>query len=200
MRAKRVHRQKDGLLRAIIVRTSASPGAARDSRPPYDRSVAPETRYVLHRRRGGTGSATGGGRLGGGHLQVGQVPAIGPALAAAVVAVGLLTGCGEPAAPAATEAATASPTPSADPITQCAAQLAYWVNEALRGAPDRGYDYQEMGLSGAKYEALNAILDRMGTAPTGDSKAAAWANEQSRAACVEVAARPTSTVSRGGWP
>lgn len=91
-------------------------------------------------------------------------------------------------------------TRTADPIAQCAAQLEYWIGERLSGAPDRGYEYQGKGLSGVKYEALNAILDRADAPPTADPAAATWAHAQAQAACVEIAARPTSTVSRGGWP
>lgn len=36
-------------------------------------------------------------------------------------------------------------------------QVTYWVGESLRAAPDQGFDYQHMGLSGATYDVVRAV-------------------------------------------
>ena len=66
----------------------------------------------------------------------------------------LVAGCG------ATVPASAPPstTPRPDPVAACAAQLTYWADEDLRGAPDRGFDYQERGLTGAQADALADLV------------------------------------------
>lgn len=107
--------------------------------------------------------------------------------AAIVLAVLALCGCGkdEPAA---------QPTPTPDFVTSCTSQLEYWADQLLNG-PDKGYDYQHMGLSMDKYEELRAIVKRakqQGLPPGG------WLHEQAVAACRRIAAKPKPTG--GGWP
>lgn len=110
------------------------------------------------------------------------------ALAIAVAAV--LTGC----APAPAPAPAAPPPP--DPVTVCTNQLTYWAGEQLRGAPDGGLDYQEMGLTGAQSAALATLVDQ--TRAQGPGRSPGWVADRARALCTELATRPPSTAR--GWP
>ena len=107
---------------------------------------------------------------------------------AAVVLAGLLAvaGCG------ATEPASARP----DPVDACTAQLTYWADEDLRGAPDRGFDYQERGLTGAQADALADLVAQ--ARAQGDAPPPGWIATQARERCTAIVARPPSTA--GGWP
>ena len=79
--------------------------------------------------------------------------------ALALAAACLLAGCATaPPTVARTPSATSSPTPSTpDPVQACVRQVTYWVGESLRAAPDQGFDYQHMGLSGATYDVVRAL-------------------------------------------
>jgi type IV pilus biogenesis protein CpaD/CtpE len=112
-----------------------------------------------------------------------------------VLVAGLLTACGTaPEVPAVPVAQTTTAGP--DPVTVCVNQLTYWAEEQLRGAPDRGFDYQEMGLTGAQADALRGLVDEA-RAP-GQARASDWLPARARTLCTEIAARPPSTG--GGWP
>lgn len=112
-------------------------------------------------------------------------------LAAAVV----LVGCGSPAV----EAPAPSVSARVDPVVACTAQLDYWVQASLApDAPDHGFDYQEMGLSGRSYEALVEILDQARQSPTPVSDA--WVHDRTSAACHALQASPRPSSSAGGWP
>jgi hypothetical protein len=107
------------------------------------------------------------------------------------LAVALVTGCAPSAAPAPTVAASPSP----DPVSACADQLTYWAGEELRGAPDAGYDYQEMGLTSAQYDALTTLVDEARAQP---GLPPDWVPNRARALCTQIAAQPRPTG--GGWP
>jgi hypothetical protein len=116
---------------------------------------------------------------------------------AAVLLTGLLAGvlvagCG------ATVPASAPPstTPRPDPVAACAAQLTYWADEDLRGAPDRGFDYQERGLTGAQADALADLVAQ--ARAQGAALPPDWVASQARERCAALVARPPSTA--GGWP
>jgi hypothetical protein len=103
----------------------------------------------------------------------------------------LLTGCVE-ASP--TASPTTATTPPPDPVDVCTNQLAYWAAEDLRGAPDRGFDYQHRGLTGAQADALRALVDDA----RARQLAPAEVRDRARAACTDLVARPPSTG--GPWP
>jgi hypothetical protein len=107
---------------------------------------------------------------------------------AALVGV-LLAGCAPTAPPP-----PAPPAPAPDPVTVCTNQLAYWAGEELRGAPDAGFDYQEMGLTHAQFDALDALVAQARAEGLPPDRLAARAREL----CTTIAAEPRSTG--GGWP
>ncbi|WP_328994028.1 hypothetical protein OG394_06560 [Kribbella sp. NBC_01245] len=112
--------------------------------------------------------------------------------ALALAFVGLLVGCGgEPAS-------TPSPTPSKDPVASCAEQLDYWAAEMLSGKPDKGYDYQHMGLSMDKYLELRTIVKQAKALKAKNQLSPTWVHDQSMAACKRIVAKPKPTG--GGWP
>ncbi|MCA1847070.1 MAG: hypothetical protein LC792_28535, partial [Actinobacteria bacterium] len=60
-----------------------------------------------------------------------------------------------------------------------------------------GFDYQEMGLSDAQYEALRRLLQQArqpGVRPTPQ-----WVLTQAKAACAKLPKAPTSSPATG-WP
>ena len=80
----------------------------------------------------------------------------GRRLAAAIALLALAaTSCGGQAPPAATTPATTTST--VDPVATCVTQLVYWAKDILGNAKDTGLDYQEMGLDGDQYEALQKL-------------------------------------------
>ena len=105
----------------------------------------------------------------------------------------LLAGCAA-AAPAAPAPVTTAATPPPDPVTVCTNQLTYWAGEELRGAPDAGFDYQEMGLSHAQFDALGALVTEARAHGLPPDRVAALAREL----CTTIVAEPRSTA--GGWP
>jgi hypothetical protein len=120
---------------------------------------------------------------------------------AAVSAAALLSGCGSAGstAPAATPSpAVSAPAVSApaDPATICANQLTHWAGEELRAASDEGFDYQEMGLTGAQFAALGTLVEE--ARAQGPDLPPDWVADRARALCAEIAARPPSTG--GSWP
>ncbi|MEV6611394.1 hypothetical protein [Kutzneria sp. NPDC051319] len=121
----------------------------------------------------------------------------GRLLVGAALAV-VVAGCsGGPAAP---PAATTS-TSTVDPVAVCVNQLVYWAKDILGNAKDTGLDYQEMGLDGDQYEALQALVDEARKHQSGGTVPPDWLQEQARAACTTLAAKPKPTTSsRAGWP
>jgi len=86
-----------------------------------------------------------------------------------------------------------------DPETACSRQVTYWVGQQLRRAPDQGFDYQEMGLSGRTYDVVRAVTSAARAARRSDDD---WVAQRSRSACREAVARWTSAPAPegGGWP
>jgi hypothetical protein len=121
-----------------------------------------------------------------------RVDATAPVVLGALV-VALVAGCA-PTAPAG-PAPTAVASPSPDPVSACANQLTYWAGEKLRGAPDAGYDYQEMGLTSAQSDALDTLVDEARAQPNLPPD---WVPNRARALCTQIAAQPRPTG--GGWP
>ena len=117
---------------------------------------------------------------------------------AAVVLTGCSPGCSPSRAAAPTEPASAPPStaPRPDPVAACTAQLTYWADEDLRGAPDRGFDYQERGLTGAQADALADLVAQ--ARAQGAALPPDWVASQARERCAALVARPPSTA--GGWP
>lgn len=108
------------------------------------------------------------------------------------------------AAVLATAACSAGPTPPAPTTTPstvdiCVNQLVYWAKDILGNAKDGGLDYQEMGLAGDQYEALQALVEQ---ARRQQPLPPDWLPQQAKAACAKLAAKsPTPTTSGGfGWP
>ena len=103
-------------------------------------------------------------------------------VAATVAAGALAVACaGKAVAP---PPAAPRPAPTPDPVAACVAKLTHWADVQIQGGPDSGLDYQEMGLSGAEYQALNEIVKRAGPAGTGA------VGPLVRDACTQLAAHP----------
>ena len=114
---------------------------------------------------------------------------------APLVAV-LLAGCGTGPAAAPATPASRTPAPTPDPVTVCTNQLTYWATEELRAAPDSGFDYQEMGLTGAQFDALGVLVAE--ARAQGPALPADWLAARARALCTQITAQPPRTG--GGWP
>jgi hypothetical protein len=112
-----------------------------------------------------------------------------------VAALLAVAGCaGGPATPPAA-------TSTVDPVAVCTNQLVYWAKDILGNAKDTGLDYQEMGLDGDQYEALRALIDEARRHQSGGTVPPDWLQEQAKAACTKLAAKPKPTTSGGnGWP
>jgi hypothetical protein len=93
----------------------------------------------------------------------------------------LVAGCaGSAATPAPTRTTTAPP----DPLTVCVAQLSYWAEVDLSGAPDPGYDYQHRGLTSGQADALRALVAE--AADRAPERVAGFVSERVQAACEEL--------------
>jgi hypothetical protein len=117
--------------------------------------------------------------------------AVDPRAVLAALAL-LVAGCGSapPAAPPAPP-----PTAAPDPVAVCTTQLTYWAGEELRGAPDSGFDYQEMGLTHAQSDALDTLVAEARAQP---ARPPDWVPARARALCAAI---PPETPSTGaGWP
>ena len=119
------------------------------------------------------------------------------ALAAAAL---LLAACGgAPDRPAA-EPTTGSRQRS--PAETCALQVGYWATELVKADTDRGYDYQEMGLTEPDYQLVLAItrearqLRRHAT----EAQTLAFVARESGRRC--AGRKPTTCTTGGGagWP
>ena len=102
-----------------------------------------------------------------------------------------------------------SPTPAAptttstvDAVSACTNQLVYWAKDILGNAKDSGLDYQEMGLDGDQYEALQALIDEARKHQSGGTVPPDWLLARARTACAKLAAKPPTPTSSGGfgWP
>ena len=113
-----------------------------------------------------------------------------------------IAGCsGGPGAAAPTPTTTTT-TSTVDPVTVCTNQLVYWAKDILGNAKDSGLDYQEMGLDGDQYEALQALVDEAKKQQSGGALPPDWLQDQAKAACAKLASKtPTPSTSGGfGWP
>ncbi|WP_343978709.1 hypothetical protein [Kribbella koreensis] len=115
-----------------------------------------------------------------------------------VLAVAVLAGsaaCGD-------EKPKAAPTvkPAKDPLSSCVDQLVYWGTENLRGAPGQEGDYQHMGLTADKYDALRKIQKNARVIMAKGELPPTWLQEQSEAACRKIVATPKPSNTVGGWP
>jgi hypothetical protein len=122
----------------------------------------------------------------------------------AVLAVAVLAGiaaCGDDDTKTAPQpSATPTAKASKDPLTSCVDQLVYWGTENLRGAPGQEGDYQHMGLTADKYDALRKIQKNARVIMAKGSLPPTWLQEQSQAACVKIIATPKPSNTVGGWP
>jgi predicted small lipoprotein YifL len=119
-----------------------------------------------------------------------------------VLAVAMLAGtaaCGADG-PAAAPSATPTAKPSKDPLTSCVDQLVYWGTENLRGARGQEGDYQHMGLTADKYDALRKIQKDARVIMAKGKLPPTWLQEQSHAACQKIVATPKPSNTVGGWP
>lgn len=99
-----------------------------------------------------------------------------------------------PSGPPTTSAAATPAVPG--PLGSCQRRLAYWVNELVQRR-DRGYDYQEMGLTGPEYEQVRRMV---GTARQHRERAdSRWITAQTEAACLRISASPPPSPGPG-WP
>ncbi|GGO81546.1 hypothetical protein GCM10012280_06030 [Wenjunlia tyrosinilytica] len=94
-------------------------------------------------------------------------------------------------------ASSASPTAprTLSPVDLCTEAVRYWTGEILDAGSDKGFDYQEMGLSDSQYETVRDLVAearRTGQRPT----------EGDTAKRCRAIARASSSgaPSEGGWP
>jgi hypothetical protein len=93
-------------------------------------------------------------------MATGRAPWPRAALAPALLAGVLATGCAAPNTPDASASARndGAPPPSATPREQvCAKLVTYWAREVLESGSYG--DYQSMGLSNGQYEILRTVVD-----------------------------------------
>jgi hypothetical protein len=128
------------------------------------------------------------------------------AVLAAAASLLVLAGCGASAnGPTASttrtpEVVATSPTATRDPLDQCTEQLEYWADAILADFDDPGYDYQEMGLSSAKYIELLAVVEAARTEMADRPLPEGWLHDQITDACVRILAAPVPTSDEPGWP
>ncbi|WP_392543835.1 hypothetical protein [Oryzobacter telluris] len=122
-------------------------------------------------------------------------------LATAAALVALVGGCAAPSSEdAATAPATASPSASPDPVRACTRQVTYWVGETLRAAPDQGFDYQHMGLSGATYEVVRRLTDEARAALGTEADREALVARRALEECRLLEAAAPGPGNGTGWP
>ena len=118
--------------------------------------------------------------------------ALALALAVGISGCSTDSGAGVPATTTSITSATESP------VQVCARQVSYWVGESLRLAPDQGFDYQHMGLSGRTYDVVRAVTAQARAAGRSD---AGWVADRALEACEEaIRMSPDATSTSGGWP
>jgi len=128
--------------------------------------------------------------------------AAGVRLRAVALACGgmlLLAACGTPDHPAA-EATTSSRLRTA--AETCALQVGYWANELLKPNHDKGYDYQEMGLTTADFQLVLDITKaakRLGPDATHEQQLA-FVNHEAQRRCANRRTTTCTTATHAGWP
>jgi len=125
---------------------------------------------------------------------------------AALLAAALLAGCSSQHAVSSTPTSV-SVTPTASGVSlvdECASAIAYWTGQALTPGTNQGYDYQEMGLSAAEYQILQAVtlLARPVARQSGVPAAQTFAQSTARPRCAAyLASRSAAPSASGkGWP
>jgi len=111
----------------------------------------------------------------------------------------LLAGCGGPDRPTA-EATTSSRLRT--PAETCALQVGYWAGELLKPNHDKGYDYQEMGLTTADYQIVLDITKdakRLQRTATREQTLAFVAREAQRR-CAGHGTTTCTAATNAGWP
>jgi hypothetical protein len=127
-------------------------------------------------------------------------------VAAGALSVIALAGCvGSSPAPASLPARTStpvatSPAATSDPLDACTHQLEYWAEQILADFDDPGWDYQEMGLSSAKYTELLDVVAAARTVQAASPLPPDWLREHLQAACARVLALPPRPSDAVGWP
>jgi hypothetical protein len=132
---------------------------------------------------------------------VGVQPRSDAARLAALAAAALLLGAcsGAPDRPAAAPTSSSRPR---TPAETCALQVGYWAAELVKANTDRGYDYQEMGLTEPDYRLVLAItkqarqLRRHAT----EAQALAFVARESERRCAGRQATTCTTAGGAGWP
>ncbi|MFQ6170872.1 hypothetical protein ACK8HX_04635 [Oryzobacter sp. R7] len=129
--------------------------------------------------------------------------------AAAALGLLLLTGCAtrgpEDATPGRAASSATAPTsgptssPAPDPVQACVRQVTYWVGESLRAAPDQGFDYQHMGLSGATYGVVRSLTAEA-RAATGDVDALVARRSLEECRTLRGSGSTAGSDPGTGWP
>jgi hypothetical protein len=122
------------------------------------------------------------------------------AAALACGAMLLLAACGGGAERPAAEAATSSRLRT--PAEACALQVGYWAGELLKPNHDKGYDYQEMGLTTADYQIVLDITrdaKRLQRTASHEETLAFVAREAQRR-CAGHGTTTCTTATHAGWP
>ena len=88
------------------------------------------------------------------------------------------------------------------PAEACALQVGYWASELLDAKSDKGYDYQEMGLTDADYQLVLAITGqaRKVRRTAGRAEALAFVKREAQRRCASRTATTCTTAAGGGWP
>jgi hypothetical protein len=125
-------------------------------------------------------------------------------LAAVLTVSGLsLASCGKSSPkPTAQGTPSATHTTKADPVSDCATKVDYWIsNYFLKGIPDHG-DYQELGLSSSEGLALRTLENNLSTKKqTTAATAPTDLRQQERQQCINAgAATPVDPNNPIGWP
>jgi hypothetical protein len=127
-------------------------------------------------------------------------------VAALAISVSVLSGCSGSADPQAavptrtSTAVTTSPAPTPELLDQCTHQLEYWAEQILADFDDPGWDYQEMGLSSAKYTELRAVLAEARAMLATGPLPSGWMHDHLEGACGRVLALPPPISGAVGWP
>jgi hypothetical protein len=139
----------------------------------------------------GAGLRAAARRAAGGRLRV---------AALACGAMLLLAACGGTPDHPAAEATTSSRLRTA--AETCALQVGYWANKLLKPNHDKGYDYQEMGLTTADFQLvldISKAAKRLGPNATHEQQLA-FVNREAQRRCASRGTTTCTTATNAGWP
>lgn len=88
------------------------------------------------------------------------------------------------------------------PAEACALQVGYWASELLDAKSDKGYDYQEMGLTTADFQLVLDITKaarRLGPGTTHQQQLA-FVNREAQRRCAGRGTTTCTTATHAGWP